>query len=417
MSDVFRLRKSAPDNPGVRPGRKIYPVPTWACGNATLLDVQRTVCATLNGPDFEAWDDDVKRDFKGDLRICVREVLWNGNKGRAAYEFHLPGEGIVTTRFYEFTNSRFDDPRTGFVKQLQSYIKAKHAMMTSRRARQAHETAKEALGRARHAQEEVLEVKADVAAIKRDVSAVKIEFTTLHQEVVRNAMVQAGIEARVGSGLEERISKIVQQAIRNEKDQVLEKHEDETGESCYICFEDLKPREPTLPICDEAMHAVHFECAVGLVAMERKDTGDGFHTFGEQRCGLCRGRSANLAEILAAGVDAFKARPAPPPAAPPPDPPPAVLPAAAPPPDPPPAVLPPAAPPPDPPPAVLPPAAPPPDPPPAVLPPAEPHLLVPLAEEREWVAMGFRPVSIRNAYGHVGHMGSNAVLRYLLDYP
>ena len=93
MSDVFRLRKSAPDNPGVRPGRKIYPVPTWACGNATLLDVQRTVCATLNGPDFEAWDDDVKRDFKGDLRICVREVVWNGNKGRAAYEFHLPGEG------------------------------------------------------------------------------------------------------------------------------------------------------------------------------------------------------------------------------------------------------------------------------------------------------------------------------------
>ena len=134
MSAVFRLRRAAPDNPGVPPGDKIYPVQAWA-GNTTLLDVQRTVCATLDGPGFEAWDDDVKRDFKGDLRIFVLDVEWDGNRGWAAYEFLLPGERPVRTPCFEFTNSRFGDPRTGFRKQLQSYINQGQARNDDKPAR------------------------------------------------------------------------------------------------------------------------------------------------------------------------------------------------------------------------------------------------------------------------------------------
>ena len=94
MTAVFRLRRATPDNPGVPPGEKIYPVQAWA-GNTTLLEVQRTVWATLDNEEFAAWDDDVKRDFKRDLRIFDFYVEWSGDKGRAAYEFLLPGERPV----------------------------------------------------------------------------------------------------------------------------------------------------------------------------------------------------------------------------------------------------------------------------------------------------------------------------------
>ena len=442
MMGNFRLRRETPDNPGVPPGGMIYPVQARE-GNETLRQVQRTVCVTLDVDEFAAWDEDVRRVFKRDLSIIVYYVEWNLDKGKAAYEFHLPGEPVVRTHCFEFTNGRFGDTRTGFIKQLQLYIAGKLAMITNRRAREADETAREALDRATRAQEEVHVVKADVAAIQREVASVKSVVNTLHHQVVRNAMTQAGIVAGIGSALDERISKIVEKAIRNQREQMDGTHEDETGERCYICYDDLKLAAPNLPICDEVMHAVHFECAVGLVAMESQGTGDGSHTFGLQRCGLCRGRSANLAQILAAGVEAFSARSAPPPAVPPPDPPPAVLPPAVPPPDPPPAVPPPAVPPPDLPPAVPPPVVPPPDPPPAVPPPAVPPpdptpAVLPRAdlqarldavhegarldpgltiEERVFVDMGFTPVSIRNAHRLVGHEGTDAVLQYLLDYP
>ena len=436
----FRVGNNRKENEGVRDGDRIYP-PGWGVvPNDTHDKVRRVVHQVIDA--IEAFDAPIKKMFIEHLHVYVVDVVQNGRHGRACYRFELPDTQPVTTRDFEFTNSHFDQRDTGIRVSLRKFLKQKMAMINHSLATEADEKAERALRCAQSAHGLAARamggLDAGFSVVHERLAGQKRQLDELEDKVregaataVREALRTRGVESRLGAALDARINNIVERALqlRQPDAQPVAPAEEPV---CYVCFEELQSGEAVVTICGTRHkgHTIHIDCALGMLAVERADTGDGFHAFGQQVCGVCRLRDPRLQRLVDEGGYSFVpeppavqppaqqeaqpiAGPAPLPVVQLPDPP--VMP---------PAVQPPAQ-------AVQPIAGPAPLPvvqlpdppvmPAAVQPPVDqPGELQEAAldpsDTTPFVAMGFQEELVRKALRSVGDKGHWAVVQYLLDH-
>ena len=114
------------------------------------------------------------------------------------------------------------------------------------------------------------------------------------QDIARLRSALPAMEAR----LEEKLSDRLLSASQNVRDNMIhvatgnelpQPASTSSSVTCYICIQDIETQgAPSL--CDNAAHAVHPDCLVGIIAAAGSGTGDGSHVFsGVPKCGICRG--------------------------------------------------------------------------------------------------------------------------------
>ena len=307
----FRLGNSRRENAGVCDGDRIYPPVIGVVPNDTHDKVKRVVHEVIR--DIDGFDDHVQKMYMDRLHVYVVNVTHDGSRGRACYRFELPDTQPVTTPRFEFTNSRFDQKDTGIRVRLRTFLKEKMAMYNHLLATKADEKAERAMRCAQSAHslaarameglgEGLSVVHEKLAGQKRQLHILEDKVREVAATAVREALRMRGVESRLGAALDARVNAIVERALLQQQPDAHPVAPPEES-LCYVCFEELNSGEAVVALCGKRHpgHTIHLDCAVGMLAVERADTGDGFHAFGRQKCGVCRARDPHVQRLVDEG--------------------------------------------------------------------------------------------------------------------
>ena len=308
----FRVGYSRRENAGVRDGDRIYPPVIGVVPNDTHDKVKRVVHSVIKG--IEGFDDNIQKLFMDRLHVYVVDITHDVRmQSRACYRFELPETQPVTTPRFQFTNGRFDQHDTGIRVQLRIFLKEKMAMINHKLATKADETAERAMRCAQSAHslatramdglgEGLSVVHEKLAGQKRQLNILEDKVREGAATAVREALRTRGVESRLGAALDARVNAIVERALLQRQPDAHPVAPPEES-LCYVCFEELSSGEAVVALCGKRHpgHTIHLDCAVGMLAVERADTGDGFHAFGQQVCGLCRARAPHLQRLVDEG--------------------------------------------------------------------------------------------------------------------
>ena len=141
-----------------------------------------------------------------------------------------------------------------------------------------------------------------LAGQKRQLEELEDKVREVAATAVRQALRTRGVESRLGVALDARVNAIVERALAQLQPDAEPIAPGEESR-CYVCLGELKSGEAVMTLCGNRHqgHTIHFDCAVGMLALEGADTGDGGHAFGQQVCGVCRQRDALLQRRLDEG--------------------------------------------------------------------------------------------------------------------